>query len=182
MLIMKKGKTYDYYVEQYAQMYKEGYNARYSMSYGYSTRDETKAWLEATDSKTLLDYGSGTDVIYSEAEVHKHWNLNREDITLYDPAIPEFSNKPEGQFDAVICIDVLEHLPEDSIDYVLEDIFSYGTKLILLKISLSPAHAILPNGENAHISVHDRQWWIDRAKPLAKEGQTLIVNKVVVQE
>ena len=180
---MEKGKTYEYYVEQYRQMYdrKDAYNRHLNLSFGYSTREYTKGLLEESNSKTLLDYGSGTDLIYSKGKVHEYWNLERENITLYDPAIPEYSVKPEGKFDAVICIDVMEHIPEDSIDYVLNEIFSHGTKLILLKIAVAHACATLPDGQNAHISVHNRDWWIERVKPFMKEGQTVVVNKVKLQ-
>ena len=61
--------------------------------------------------------------------------------------------------DCVISFDVLEHVYIADVENILDDIFSYAKKLVILNIACYPANAMLPNGENAHITVRDKFWW-----------------------
>ena len=62
-------------------------------------------------------------------------------------------------FDLVICIDVLEHIPASDIDWVLEEIISKAKKYFFINVACHPAIALLPNGENAHININKPEWW-----------------------
>ena len=42
---------------------------------------------------------------------------------------------------------------------VLRDIFSHAKKLVILNVACYEANALLPNGENAHITVRSPHWW-----------------------
>jgi hypothetical protein len=61
--------------------------------------------------------------------------------------------------DCVISFDVLEHIFISDVPAVLRDMFSYGTRLLVLNVACYPAAAKLPNGENAHITVRHPLWW-----------------------
>ena len=41
----------------------------------------------------------------------------------------------------------------------LYDIFSYSSKLVIINAACYPAGKILPNKENAHITVREPFWW-----------------------
>lgn len=43
-------------------------------------------------------------------------------ITLYDPGYEPYSTLPVGDFDGVICTDVLEHCPEEDIPWIFKRI------------------------------------------------------------
>ena len=102
--------------------------------------------------QTMLDYGCG------KAQYHDpSWNAVK-----YDPAIPEFSAKPTGRFDLVISTDVLEHIPEDSIDDIIADIFNYQDRWVFISVCCREAREILPNGMNAHATVRPEEWWKDK--------------------
>ena len=121
--------------------------------------------IKNNNVKTILDYGCG------KAKFHSILFNNRKvpgspmgvSITPYDPAVTKFSKKPTGQFDLVMCIDVMEHVQEDKIDEVLKDIFSYSNK-IFLTITCYPAKQILTNGKNAHYTIKDPDWWKEKLK------------------
>lgn len=126
------------------------------------------ALIRRTESRTLLDYGSGKGEAYegkdillaggeSVTSLKDYWKLNN--ISLYDPGYEPFSQLPTGQFDAVICIDVLEHITESDLPWVLDEIFEYANEFVFANIACYPAKKLLPNGMNAHCTVRPPQWW-----------------------
>lgn len=109
---------------------------------------------------TVLDYGCGGC----------NWNKNNfeesgksaaqyfclEEVRYYEPAR---NIDQRGIVDCVISFDVLEHVYISDIPAVLRDMFSYAKKLIVLNVACYEADALLPNGENAHITIRHPQWW-----------------------
>lgn len=125
------------------------------------------ALLRQFGSKTLLDYGAGKAKDYEgligivqgrEVRGLKAlWNLD--EIRLYDPGYAPHATLPEGQFDAVICTDVLEHIPEEDIPWVLDELFGYARHFVYASVAIYPAAKTLPNGENVHVTLKPVDWW-----------------------
>ena len=114
--------------------------------------------------KTLFDYGSGKgDRYFKHSEfagktfppLKEYWNV---EASLYDPGIMPVKPKNK-KFDIVISIDVLEHIPFEDLNWVINEIFEYAKDIVFLNIACYPAKALLPNGKNAHVSVFDPWWW-----------------------
>ncbi len=61
--------------------------------------------------------------------------------------------------DAVICFDVLEHIHILDVNKVIRDLFDHADKLLVINVACYSAAALLPNGENAHITVRQPLWW-----------------------
>ena len=59
----------------------------------------------------------------------------------------------------VLCFDVLEHIFISDIPFVLYEIFKNSKKLVVINVACYEAAALLPNNENAHITVRPPQWW-----------------------
>ena len=115
--------------------------------------------------ESILDYGSG------KAKYHpKEWNA-----TKYDPAVPEYQNKPTDKFDLVISTDVLEHIPVDNLKDAINEIFSYSKKWVFVSVCCRKAIAILPNGYNAHATIESAKWWRELFK--AYKNYTLEFSK-----
>ncbi len=128
-----------------------------------------------TSAKTVLDYGCGKGLLYRARDlplpdgtttpgVREYWNV--EHIHLYDPGVEEFATRPAGQFDGVVSTDVLEHIPEEDIDWVLGECFGFARSFLYMNIASYPAKKILPNGWNAHVTIEPPEWWrarIERA-------------------
>lgn len=122
--------------------------------------------------KTLLDYGCGKALGYSDKceeiqlkkPVQEIWNIDS--YTLYDPAYPKYDTLPTSTYDIVICTDVLEHIPEQDLDWVIERILNYSTKIVFLNICTAPALKHFKKGKfkgkNLHISVFEDKWWIKK--------------------
>jgi 2-polyprenyl-3-methyl-5-hydroxy-6-metoxy-1,4-benzoquinol methylase len=108
--------------------------------------------------KTLLDYGCGKGTL-TEALKAKGSQLQ---VTGYDPAIPDFADRPLGKFEMVVCTDVLEHIEPECVDDVLFDIKDYSSNAVMLAISTVPASKTLPDGRNTHINIRSPNWWIKK--------------------
>ena len=126
--------------------------------------------VKENDCKTLLDYGCGKAIPYDKDRckevdlrhpIQKLCNLKSFD--LYDPAYEKYTTLPNKKYDIVVCTDVLEHIAEQDIDYVLTEILSHSKKIVFLNISCQPALKHFKEGKfkgkNVHISVFDPSWW-----------------------
>ena len=143
------------WIEQYKQYHRE--NTEYGNGgclkfYLQHIVDLVQDW----NAESLLDFGCGKAEGYLEYKHHEHWGIMP---SLYDPAIPEYQNIPEGTFDGVISFDVMEHIPKEQIPETFDQIFSRADKFVFLGIATSPAKAVLPNGDNAHCTVEPIGWW-----------------------
>ena len=131
--------------------------------------DTLKTIIKVLGSKTLLDYGAGKGVLYKAQNITSRdgmkfdgicdlWGVDS--VTLYDPAYSLHSILPKEIFDGVICTDVMEHCPEEDIPWIVDEIFHFAREFVYLKVACCPAKKTLPNGENAHCTIHPPDWWI----------------------
>jgi hypothetical protein len=133
---------------------------------------------------TVLDYGCGgsdwlsagfdEETGQSAMEYFKLRNAYR-----YEPA----RDVDERQtVDCVISFDVLEHIFVSDVPSVLRDMFSYATKLIAFNVACYPAAAMLPNGENAHITVRHPVWWKGMIDSIAVEYPDVVIYLICSTE
>jgi hypothetical protein len=80
--------------------------------------------------------------------------------SAYDPGYEPFSQLRAGQFDGVICIDVLEHITESDLSWVIDELFAHAHRFVFATIACYPAKKHLPNGQNAHCTVRPPLWRI----------------------
>lgn len=139
-------------------------------------KDAIGALVRETNARTLLDYGCGKGLGYTVEKVHKEWDVSMP--LLYDPYFPPYNKRPLGMFNGVICLDVLEHVPEGDVPDVLADIFSYVDKFALITIDLHPARKVLDNGENAHVTLKPHKWWEDQIN----KANTKNIKAVIIFE
>lgn len=106
--------------------------------------------------RSVIDYGCGqsplADLISQRCGAS---------VTRYDPAIPGLDSKPHGRFDLLISVDVLEHLPEETIDDTLAAMADLSDKAIII-VDSRVAATRLPDGRNAHLTVRPAPWWKER--------------------
>ena len=105
---------------------------------------------------SLLDYGCGKGwILKSLQETYPTCN-----IVGYDPAVLEYKQVPNKEFDCVFCIDVLEHIEPTCISNVLDNINQLSSKYVWLRIDTLPARKRLPDGRNAHLIIEQPSYWL----------------------
>lgn len=110
---------------------------------------------------SILDYGCGRP-----NTIHAFFQLNPMKIrqwVSYDPAVPGFDVRPVGKFDVIFCADVLEHIPEEVLDEVLEDIKQYLTDdgIVAFSTTGDLAHKTFLDGENIHCTLKGCDEWME---------------------
>lgn len=162
--------------EQYIEMYRHLHRRENNFP-GASTAKhvgDIASLIKETNSKTLLDYGCGKGTQYTKDKVHGQWGGILP--TLYDPAVPQHSKKPNGLWDGVLCVDVMEHIPEEAVQDVLFDVIARARRFVFFNVSRRPAGLRLPNGKNAHVTIKEHDWWEQRIKSVKRSlGSNAIV-------
>lgn len=125
-----------------------------------------RALIRGTGARTILDYGAGKGMQYTWPvdvdgahfhSVQQYWGVDR--IEMYEPALPGRDRLPSQPLDAVVCTDVLEHIPESDIPWIVDEMFSFARRFVFASVACYPAMARLPSGENAHCTVRSPAWW-----------------------
>lgn len=111
--------------------------------------------------KTVLDYGGGGsdwDAPGFDADTGASAKAfyGLDSVTTFEPA-RNLMEKVAS--DAVVCMDVLEHIYLADVPTVVEELFSLARRLLVVNVACYDAAALLPNGENAHITVRSPDWW-----------------------
>lgn len=109
--------------------------------------------------RDALDYGCGKAWFWNLP----HWRgiLDNEitKVKLYDPAIPEYDEMPEGRYDMVICTDVLEHVHPEQTDDFLKTLFLFTRRCLFINVSTVPAKKRFKDGTNLHINLRKKDQW-----------------------
>jgi hypothetical protein len=138
---------------------------------------QVKALAMATGARSVLDYGSGKGLLYRLTDltlpsgkivrsIKDYWGV--ETIRCYDPGVPEFADPPPAPADGVVCTDVLEHIPEEDVDWLLAELFRLASRFVYANIAAYPAGKTLPNGWNAHVTIRPPRWWAERIRRAAE--------------
>lgn len=154
-------------IHLYTEMASKGYqtNDGQHVSVAFSDmeirtfKDHVKPLFNNFQVKTLLDYGCGGSNyenvgFFQDQSAKTFFELS--DVYLYEPSR---NIDQRRQVDAVVCFDVLEHIFISDVPRVIRELFTLCEKLLIVNVACYPARALLPNGENAHITVRPSLWW-----------------------
>lgn len=121
---------------------------------------------------SALDYGCGKGAHYGDLIAVLGGQTIEQalgfEVAKYDPAWPPFSTVPAGAFDLVWCTDVLEHIPEEDMGWVMGVLWGYATKGLFITVGNFPSKKSFSDGTNTHVTVKPIEWWdevIGRDRP-----------------
>lgn len=104
---------------------------------------------ESLKTTSVLDYGCGKGYL-GRAMPFPIWE--------YDPAITgkDTTARPA---DLVVCLDVLEHIEPEKLEFVLDDLRRVTRKVAYFVIHTGPSSKTLADGRNAHLIQKPMKWW-----------------------
>lgn len=114
-----------------------------------------------TGAKTLCDWGAGKGRLAEGLAKHLPEDVEI-GMTFYDPAVPQWSQVPQGAFDLVTCIDVLEHIEPECLDDTLDALRDRTGNFAFLTVHTGPAVKVLDDGRNAHLIQQPPAWWLPK--------------------
>jgi len=117
--------------------------------------------IDGIKAKTILDYGCGKGTVHEMCEEFLSAAYWQPKWTDYDPCVPQFSSRPEPA-EAVLCMDVLEHIEPECLDDVFKDIRHLARVQVLFTGCCIPAKKTLSDGRNAHLIQQPSGWWLKR--------------------
>lgn len=121
-------------------------------------RNQIRDLITKFGATTVLDFGSGRgDAYFVPYTIHRDWNVPMP--TLYDPAFPTHDGLPFSRFDAVLCSDVLEHVPIEDVDAFITTLFGFANKFVWASVCCRPAKKSFPDGTNMHVTIQVMAWW-----------------------
>jgi hypothetical protein len=109
--------------------------------------------------KSVLDYGCGKGAMVRCLAR----TLRSENVAGYDFAIQEYEKEPQPA-DLVTLIDVCEHFEVGTVKPNLAKVRDLARDAVFVVVSCRKATQMLPDGRNAHLSVHPPEWWADRMR------------------
>lgn len=127
------------------------------------------------DSYTLLDYGSGTATqlfwpvqAFGGQTFHQFTEGKCQCYYAYDPSVEKFSKRPTpgSKFSIIVCLEVMEHILEEDVPKVFEDIKSYLEEdgIVIFSIAGGPSRTLFPDGSDPHVTQRPQQWWETRIR------------------
>jgi ubiquinone/menaquinone biosynthesis C-methylase UbiE len=140
--------------------------------------------------KTVLDAGCGSgDVVrylmskgYDARGIELSTTvLKKYSKDLLDKKIVfqgSLTNMPfkDKTFDVIFSSEVLEHIPEEEIQNVIEEFYRVSKKYLFLTISLRPSS----NFNKYHITLKERVWWENKFIEAGFEKDTDLITKLQV--
>lgn len=157
------------YVLEYKALHENTSFLERGYRYGYGDGKATHNKLSVIsdivkkhNAKSILDFGCGKAMHHIKEKIYDEMGI--EEVSLYDPAIEQFKILSDKIHDGVICVDVMEHIPEENVDHTISLALSRVTKFAYFAISCNKAKDRLSDGSNAHVTIRSPSWWIDKFK------------------
>ena len=127
---------------------------------------EVAEFAKKNECSSILDYGAGKQRLKTGLDENGY----KGKYSAYDPAVVEIKTIPEGVYDLVVCLDVLEHIEPEFLDNVLDQMKEETSKYGFFTIATGPAKKTLRDGRNAHLIQQPFKWW----KPKLEERWEII--------
>lgn len=143
---------------------------------GYDAKnyaEEIKCLRKHHRAKTLLDYGCGKGYQYTRRTPTFDQITGFRSCYLFDPCVDKFKKPPRSnrKFDAIICLQVLRHIPNQDIPWLKEYFARTAKKFVMIgefhpTIKQKPKKVTTQDGENRTVEWYHEQFadWNSPAK------------------
>ena len=143
---------------------------------GYDAKnyaEEIKCLRKHHRAKTLLDYGCGKGYQYTRKTPTFDEMTGFRSYYLFDPCVEDYKKPPRSnrKFDAIICLQVLRHIPNQDIPWLKEYFARTAKKFVMIgefhpTIKQKPKKVTTQYGENRTVEWYHEQFadWNSPAK------------------
>ena len=143
---------------------------------GYDAKnyaEEIKCLRKHHRARTLLDYGCGKGHQYTRKTPTFDEMTGFRSYYLFDPCVEDYKKPPRSnrKFDAIICLQVLRHIPDQDIPWLKEYFERTARKFVLVgeyhpTIKQKPKKVTTQDGENRTVEWYHEQFadWNSPAK------------------
>jgi hypothetical protein len=102
--------------------------------------DLLKEHINKHQCQTMLDYGCGKGIQYTQFNLHTQLGLELTNIFQFDPAHKPMATEPDWTqpFDCSICLDVLHFVDEDELAVIKKRLEQVTTKFCIIGVQLDP--------------------------------------------
>ena len=143
----------EHYLNQQTELHKNPKYGGASLAYA----GIVKNLFTSIKATSISDYGAGKCNLKVGLE---RAGLQNFTYYPYDPVFPQYGEPREA--DLVCCIDVLEHIEEDHLENVINDLVRITTNFGFYTIATGPALKVLSDGKNAHLIQKQTSWWLPK--------------------
>ena len=77
----------------------------------------------------------------------------------HDPLLAEPTMASNASFDGVISVDLLQHVPEDDVAWMLDQMFAAARQFVYVGVTGAPPSARMANGTTAECIGDFADWW-----------------------
>lgn len=159
----------------------QGHHARqnktFSGQFTWKLRHQIKEAIDRHGCTSVLDFGcgkgkqydggrgpqfAGNDNLEDGKNLEQFWGIVPH---RYDPGVPAYAADPEGQFDLVICVQVLASIPRADLGWAIDRLYGYATKAVFVAERIKVPHkqifasmaGEMPHGDSA-------EQWLERLR------------------
>lgn len=127
--------------------------------------ERIKRLVDELGCETMLDYGCGKGVQYrrpmESGQMLEDFFGMRGRIAKYDPGLPEVAKLPDGEFDIVICTQVLCWIPKADIPWVVDLLCDRARKAVFIGERIRAPKKTINAGMEEHMPYN---WSLDNWK------------------
>ena len=114
----------------------------------------------AVDAQTILTYGFGQSRNGYDASAVRVCQSAGQTLTYRDLALWSLTEPLAEQCDGVVCMEVLEYLPDEDIPWVVDELFRRAGKFIYATVATYSRTRVFVHGMSLRNRPRDQAWWI----------------------
>lgn len=114
--------------------------------------------LEREGTRTILHWGFGTagEIPPFLANMCEQAGVR---VETCDPADPAHGTPPSAEFDGVVCAGGLDHLPDEDVPWVIDEMFRRARTFVYTAVHDDPPARTLADGSELVGRARGREWW-----------------------
>ena len=155
-----------------------------------------KQWYDKFKPITILDIGAGAghygyvfrdylECAYTGID-KSSWvieNCPYKELDVLYQDITKGIMLPDSNYDLVLCVDILEHLEKEKLDFVLSLISKLGKNFIFSIPFINDPHL---DADKTHLIKESKEWWVERLSDFFRMSDTpkewLFSNQILIGE